>query len=256
MEYGDVIYDSAPTSTVQSLVNFQRQAAIACSGAYKHTNHRRLLNKPLATRRLLHKLILIFKIIRKIYPLYLYNHLKLAPAPVHDLRTSHEFVPRFTYLTISFRSFFPSTLRKCNLLSPELQNCRTVASFKRLLKNPQQNPYIKLNTGRTGTLLARLRMKLSPLNAHRSRYNFIPDPICRLCLTGSETTSHYFFKCPTHGLARTSLFNYLSNDLGLDTQNYERLLETIHFGKHIAPYNHKSLLQSVYKYLTDTNRFI
>ena len=65
LEYGDVIYDSAPLSTVQPLENLQRQAALACSGAYRHTKHQNLLNElgwePLTTRRLHHKLIVFFK---------------------------------------------------------------------------------------------------------------------------------------------------------------------------------------------------
>ena len=131
-----------------------------------------------------------------------------------------------------------------------------MASFKRLLKNPLSNPYIKQTSGRTGVWLSRLRMELSPLNSHRFRYNFIQNPICHLCFTGSETNIHFFFTCPSHRLARTSLFNTLSNDLGLDTQNYERLLETILFGKHISPQNYTLLLQTIYRYLTDTTRFI
>ena len=131
-----------------------------------------------------------------------------------------------------------------------------VSTFKRLLKNPTKNPYIQLTSGRSGVWLARIRMELSPLNSHRFRYNFIQSPTCHFCRTNSETTFHYFFKCPSHRLARITLFNTLSNDLGLDIQNYERLLETILFGKHISPIHYNQLHQTIYKYFTDTNRFI
>ena len=63
LEFGDIIYDSTTLSTGQSLESFQRQAAIICSGAYRHTSYTSLLHElgweELSTRRKHHKLILL-----------------------------------------------------------------------------------------------------------------------------------------------------------------------------------------------------
>ena len=77
LEYGDVLYNSMPLSTGRLLENIQRQAAIICSGAYRHTSYEKLLSElgweSLSTRRQNHKLIIFYKIFHHIYPNYLYN---------------------------------------------------------------------------------------------------------------------------------------------------------------------------------------
>jgi hypothetical protein len=39
LEYGDIIYDGSPETHTKRLENVQRQAALSCTGAYRHTRH-------------------------------------------------------------------------------------------------------------------------------------------------------------------------------------------------------------------------
>ena len=240
LEYGDVLYNSMPLSTGRLLENIQRQAAIICSGAYRHTSYEKLLLElgweALSTRRQNHKLIIFYKIFHHIYPNYLYNCLHLRPTNPYNLRQQNPIIPRYSRLTISSNSFFPSTTRKWNILPQSTQHAISTTVFKSLIRGKfTKNPYNTLCTGKYGRWLARLRMNLSALNSHRYNYNFISSPTCPYCQTGSETSLHYFFICPAHRLARTTLIIQLQNELGLDTQNLHKLLETILFGKHINP---------------------
>jgi hypothetical protein len=45
LEYGDIVFDNSPDTYTDRLENVQRQAAIVCTGAYKHTNHDKLLEE-------------------------------------------------------------------------------------------------------------------------------------------------------------------------------------------------------------------
>jgi hypothetical protein len=54
LEYGDIIYDGSSENQVKQLEDVQRQAALACTGAYRHTKHVNLLEElswPLLSQR-------------------------------------------------------------------------------------------------------------------------------------------------------------------------------------------------------------
>ena len=74
LEYGDILYNNTTQQISQTLENIQRQAALICTGAYRHTKHNTLLSdlswEPLANRRRFHQLILFYKIYHRIYPNY------------------------------------------------------------------------------------------------------------------------------------------------------------------------------------------
>jgi hypothetical protein len=75
LEYVSVIYDGCSKLLADHLESVQRQAAMACSGAYKRTRHTSLLDElgweTLAIRRKVHKLLLFFKIHQGLTPFYL-----------------------------------------------------------------------------------------------------------------------------------------------------------------------------------------
>ena len=58
--------------------------------------------------------------------------------------------------------------------------------------------------------LGRLRLRLSPLNAHRRKYHFIENARCIFCPGNKEDTSHYLLQCPHYTAARTTMLNSLS----------------------------------------------
>ena len=261
LEFGDVLYDSLSLSTVHALETIQRQAAVICSGAYRHTRHKNLLLElgwePLAERRRYHKLCLFYKIVHRIYPPYLHNLLQYNTQNTYNLRNPTTLIPRHTRLKSSFHSFFPSCTREWNNLPTSTQQAISTNTFKSLIraKPPTNKKYNTLCTGIHGRWLSRLRMNLSALNHHRFTYNFIPSSLCPCCSTHSETTKHYFFHCPTHRLARTRLSFRLELELEMTVDNEDKLLETILFGKFINPNNYSKLLDIVFQYISSTGRF-
>ena len=261
LEYGDILYNNTTHQTSQILENIQRQAAILCTGAYRHTSYNSLLNdlswESLTNRRRFHQLILFYKIYYRIYPKYLYDHLNFTNENDYNLRNPTVIQPRRTRTQVSSNSFFPLITREWNRLPTQTQNALSVSSFKALLiGNNKQNIYHNLCTGKTGILITRIRLGLSALNSQRFKYNLIQQPTCNLCNTVSETPYHYFFNCPSHNLARITLLEKLTTEVGIDTQNKEKLLETILQGKHIHPRDYERVLTIVRNYISSSNRFL
>ena len=66
LEYDDVIFDGSADIHLKKLEDVQRQAALACTGAYRHTKHVILLDElglpPLALRRKNHRMSQMYKI--------------------------------------------------------------------------------------------------------------------------------------------------------------------------------------------------
>ena len=60
-------------------------------------------------------------------------------------------------------------------------------------------------------------MGLSPLRAHKYKYNFIDtgDPYCTVCGT-IEDTGHYLLQCSSYRLSRSSLLDNVSNILRIN----------------------------------------
>ena len=261
LEFRDVIYDSISLSTGQAIESIQRQSAIICTGAYRHTRHTTLLSElgwdSMADRRRFHKLCIFYKIFHRIYPPYLYNHLQFPTPTTYNLRNQASVTPRYSRLSTSFHSFFPSCSREWNKLPHNVQHAVSFNTFRSLVRTPSytNKTYNRLCSGKQGRWLARLRMELSALQHHRHHYNFIQSSICPTCQTHTETTTHYFFHCPTYRIARISLFFRLETELGLDTDNKMQLLETILFGKFINPHNYNHLSDIIYQYLNNIGRF-
>ena len=111
LEYGDVIYDNSPISTVQTLDQVQHQAALLCTRGYRHSDYNKLrkeLNwEPLSDRRKMHRLIIFYKMKNNIYPKYLSTSLKPNNNNTYNLRTIGNLRPRHSRLTNSYKSFFP-----------------------------------------------------------------------------------------------------------------------------------------------------
>ena len=134
LEFRDVIYVIG-----HQIEQFQWQATIICSGAYRHTKYESLQNElgweSLSSHRRQHKLILFFKILNRIYSLYLHNFIKFNYIGPYNLRHTSEIVPRFTRLSFTSRSFFPSTTRDWNRLANSVQNSLSVVTFKSLIRD-------------------------------------------------------------------------------------------------------------------------
>ena len=147
LEYSHIIYDNCSASSAQTIENIQRKAALACTGAYRHTSYTSLLTElnweSLSARRYQYKLITYFKIYHNIYPSYLADLLPPPPPTNYNLRQTQPLRPPNTHLTSTYNSFFPSTARAWNLLPHQTRHAPSVNVFKRLVRGTiTYNPYL------------------------------------------------------------------------------------------------------------------
>ena len=139
MEYGDVIRDNCTEGDAHLLENIQYESARVVTGAIKGTSAGALMNElaweSLSTRRKMHKLFYIFKIINQISPKYL---VELLPDTV-DERTcrslrSGDNLTLFSCTEKFKQSFFPSTVKLWNSLQSEVRTSATLNEFKTKIK--------------------------------------------------------------------------------------------------------------------------
>jgi hypothetical protein len=260
IEYGDIIYDNINISQTQTLEKIQRRAALICTGAYRHTEHRLLLDElgwdTLAERRKQHRLIAYFKIINGQAPAHLIASLPqtVENQSHYNLRNRDNLRPRFSRLKLSLHSFFPNTTRDWNKLPLATRESLSLNIFKhRISFNKQTNPYFAIHRGRAGMWLARIRMGLSGLNSHRFTYNMIPSPTCPLCLDGIENTLHYLWVCPAHTEARDNLKSRIETELGIQTGR-ENIIPICIQGV-LEKKDHQKLYNIVIEYIKHTARF-
>ena len=259
LEYGDIVFSNLSQSTARSIEKVQRQAAIACTGAYKHTSYNSLLKElnweSLEERRYLNKLTTYYKIVKNIYPRYLNSLLPTNQPSNYNLRRPQPLRPRFSRLSASTHSFFPSTTRDWNALPEQTRQAPSVNCFKALVRGTNNfNPYHRLCNGKPLIWLSRLRMGLSALNSHRHNYNFIPTPTCIHC-NEEETTDHFLLQCVQYAAARAHLLHQLETMLEIDTTDPVNLLNTILEGANMQPRHHQDLLSHISAFLRDTGRF-
>jgi hypothetical protein len=136
LEYGDVIFDGSPDINVKRLEDVQRQAALTCTGAYKHTKHTALLDElgwpPLALRRKHHRMSIMFKIQKGLIPQYLI----IACPPltrdrtIYNLRSGLDITTFQTRTTTYQKSFFPQSVKDWNGLDKILRATNTLDTFK------------------------------------------------------------------------------------------------------------------------------
>ena len=101
-------------------------------------------------------------------------------------------------------------------------------------------------------LLSRLRLKFSHLNEHKFRHNFKDalSPMCD-CPSETETTDHYFLRCPFFAISRQKLLNdLLKIDPSLTNLKDDLLLGIILYGS-FKKFNLKHCLLPITSFLTD-----
>ena len=118
LEYGCTVYDNCPAVLSHLIERTQRQAALACTGAYRDTSHVTLLNElgwpTLSKRRDYYKLCQLYKLVNNISPSYLIEYLPINVEHDYGLRNNNDIRLPHTR-TLSYRnSFFPSAIRLWN----------------------------------------------------------------------------------------------------------------------------------------------
>ena len=220
LEYGNIIFDASPKCYLDDLEHVQRDCAIICTGAYRHTSHDKLLHElgwePLSIRRRNHRLSLMFKMLNRLVPDYIAS---LCP-PVNESLPTYQLRNRTNLRTFSGRtttylnSFMPKTVKDWNNLPSILRFATSLSTFKSKLKFESDYKYSKLfshGTTRGRVNHTRIRLGLSGLNSHRYNYNFITDRSCPMCSFRVEDPCHYFFDCPRYDFDRIKLLTQISN---------------------------------------------
>ena len=120
-------------------------------------------------------------------------------------------------------------------LDISLRKTENIERFKSMLKdffNLKQKSLFAIHDPAGVKLLSRLRLKFSHLNEHKFRHNF-KDALSSMCGCGSETetTDHFFLRCPFFAINRQKLLNdLLKIDLFLWHLKDELLLNIILYG--------------------------
>jgi hypothetical protein len=222
LEYADVIFDGCSDTDTQRLESTQRQAALACTGAYKHTSHRKLLQElgwtPLLSWRRHHRLGIMYKIQTQIAPPYLRNACPplTRERTTYNLRTSENITIPPQRTSTYQQSFYPHTIKDWNNLDRDIRNSPSVNSFKDKLKKSTGITTNKLyfhDSSKAAINQTRMRLGLSGLSSQCHAYKHIDQPTCLTCGTKSEDPAHYFLLCPTFATPRPRLLQETCNIL-------------------------------------------
>jgi hypothetical protein len=222
LEYADIIYDGSADTHLQRVESTQRQAALVCTGAYKHTHHEKLLEELgwplLEIRRKHHRLNAMYKIQNGLAPTYLQG---ICPPLTrnrtdYDLRTGSNITTPAQRTTTYHMSFIPHSIRDWNNLDILSKSSTSIECFKYKLKTAlscKPNPLFFHNNSKAAINQSRLRMGLSALSSHRFDYNHIDNPKCLTCNARTEDPAHYFLLCPTYDTVRPNLLDGICNIL-------------------------------------------
>jgi hypothetical protein len=214
LEYGGLLLDGSPLYHTKLLDKIQREAALVCTGAYKHTKNEELLNElgwdSLATRRSNQKLGLMYKIQKDLAPEYLIQACPPLVGAVHhyNLRNIEDITTPLGRKAGYFNSFMPSSIRLWNGLDRNIRSSPSVDSFKYNLKKARSRKKNKLYPAFNGTKAVnhtRMRLGLSGLKSQRHDYNHVNNSTCDYCGARKEDPMHYFLQCRAFNLMRETL---------------------------------------------------
>ena len=267
MDYCDIIYHQAAditesgqvlTSLMAEVECVQYRGALAVTGAWQGTNRSKLYEElgweSLSDRRMVQRLIQLYKIINLYTPCYLRD--KLPPRSNPFVQIPYTF-KEFRIRTERFRkTFFPDAIKNWNTVISDFADIPELKIFKAHLLSfyrPNLKSIFGVHDPQGIKWLFQLRLGLSPLRSHKKRHNFLdtPSDMC-LCQTEAETTEHFFMKCPFYNSKRlilaqsviplltTNNLAFLQNDVELylyghkelsDDDNKNIILQTINFIK-------------------------
>jgi hypothetical protein len=230
LEYGGILFDGSPLLYTKKLDAVQREAALVCTGAYKHTKTTQLMTElgwnSLQVRRIMQKLVLMYKIQKNLAPQYLVQACPPLVGTVSDynLRNAENIVLPQGRLSSFFNSFMPSSIRAWNNLDCSIKNRCSLDAFKYHLKKSKAIKKVKLYSKFNGVKAinhTRIRLGLSGLKAQRHDYHHVLFPTCDYCGARKEDAMHFLLQCATFANMRIVLINkimvlYMSKNIVLD----------------------------------------
>ena len=214
LEYADVVWDNCTKYEEDELEKIQLEAARIVTGTTKLVSIDNLYSETgwetLKSRRKQHKLIVFYKMVNNLTPIYLSS---LLPPQVgnisrYNLRNQDKYQTINCKSQLYFNSFLPSSVRDWNLTEDTVRLTQSVNCFKRSIKVTRDIPKYYFSGDRKGQILhTRLRTGCSSLNYHLFCKNIIND---ELCVCGNrEDTNHFLFVCPRFQMQRQIMVNKL-----------------------------------------------
>ena len=137
LDYGDVIYHNQRANLMDLLEQVQYKAALVVSGCWQGTSLVKIYSElgweSLSDRRWLRWLTCFYKIVNKLTPAYLYEHL-LPPSDIkYNLRHRRNF-KNMNISTERYRnSFFPYCTSEWEKLSDEIKSLPKLSQFKKII---------------------------------------------------------------------------------------------------------------------------
>ena len=181
---------------MEKLESVQYSAALAVTGTWRGTSREKLYAElgweSLSSRRWSRRLILFYKIMNNLTPLYT----KEPIPPPHQLN----------YSLRTHCSFYPNCISEWNKLDPEIRLSPSVNVFKTKLLSligPPAKSVFGIHDPIGLSYLTQIRVGLSRLNFHKFMHNF-RDTVNPMCPTndGIEDTEHFLLLCPSFNLLR------------------------------------------------------
>ena len=270
LDYGDIIYHKFDPNMhlefTKKLEQVQYSAALAVTGAWRGTSRQRLYEElgweTLYHRRWYRRLCHFFSLIKSKSPEYLFIEIPQERQLEYNLRNSSAYEqPRARTVRYS-NTYFHNTLFEWNLLDKEIQNCTSIAKFKKELLSiirPVKNSTFRVFDITGIKLLTRLRLHFSALNEHRFRHAFdCITPVC-ICGLANEDNEHFFLHCPLYHGLRVDLFDQISDIPGIDLTYFDEssLCNLLLYGNPSCTEIHNSIIiESTITYINATGRFI
>ena len=218
LEYADVVWDNLPQALIDSIEQIQYQALLVVSGTMHGTSSaklRELYGLPaLETRRKLHRMCLLFKMINNLeVPVYLKNLIDQNHLRKSDRLKSFE-PPKATSNNSAFlNAFLFKSINEWNALPKNIRTASSLHIFKTgFLKfhNVKPKKFLSPLLPRSKEILLNsFRLGVSGLNEDMHRHGFPTPPRCP-CGRYPETQAHFFFSCSLHTDARKTLFESIN----------------------------------------------
>ena len=281
LDYADIIFhipykdnpaflsedtDESLNSLMQKIESVQYDAALSSTGAWRGSPRKELYEdlgwESLHLRREARRLCMYHEIITFKKPKYLYNVILERMPSSRSRGINANNVRSFHHRTESLAlSFFPSTTEKWNSLEVSTKNLVLKSSFKNeMLKRirPKRKEMFGINDRDGQKWIAQLRVRLSPLNAHKFHHNF-EDTLTPMCNIhdGIDDTFHFLLHCRQFSIIRIDLLQnlslLLSNNVSVIPDN--SLVHILLYGKENLSHRvNKQILLNTIDFIRKSNR--
>ena len=219
LEHGCVFFDSGTVHDCDLLESVQYDAVRVCTGALWNTSKSKLLNELgwslLSVRRQYFKQLQLYKIKKKLVPLYLSEGRLPTVSDVtrYNLRNTDKIRPPKARTNKYNLSFFPSSINTWNRLPPNISNAPTLDIFKKSLSlhlfSASSDLYLSYGQQMPAIYHTQMRLGHSCLNSHAFKFAFCDNDLCSC--GQKETVTHYFLHCPIYAALRPTLLTSIAN---------------------------------------------